>query len=500
MDLNSFMINWEAVSAIGALPADELLIYVFTHGLWLIYVFVIVLMAYDVWLNAKQTKWFMKKKFIFLAIDIPRDSEQTPKAVEGLFATLSGAQATVSKKEKYEGQFQLAFSFEIISIDGYVQFIIRTPDFWRDLVESAIYSQYPDAEITEVLDYTTDIPVQFPNDDYNMWGTEVVPVAPDYLPIKTYTEFEDSVSGEFKDPMASVIETMSKIRQGEQVWLQILIRPALGSDWIKKANEAAMKLAGKKTPEKKKSGLFNYFSYISDFFTLNNGESMFYWHDVEGSKSKKEVKKDDLPSIMLHLTPGEKAKLEAIENKASKIIFECKIRLIYLSPHDQYNPGRVIAPVFGSLKQFSTQNLNAFKPDAKTKTKIEWFFVKLRMAQRRQNLIKAYKFRSNRAGHEHFVLNTEELATLWHFPSSEIRTPMLQKTESKKSEAPFSLPIFHENTASVRDSDDLRKQLNSGKPFDVKLDNKYFENKFAKNQEPINDDKKGAAPKNLPVK
>lgn len=499
MDLNFFTINLGDIVNIGSLPADELLIYLFNHGIGLIYAFVIVLMAYDVWLNAKQTKWFMKKKFIFLAVDIPRDSEQTPKAVEGLFATLSGAQANVSKKEKYEGQFQLSFSFEIISIDGYVQFIIRTPDFWRDLVESSIYSQYPDAEITEVLDYTTDLPVQFPNDDYNMWGTEVILVAPDYLPIRTYTEFEDKVSGEFKDPMASVIETMSKIRNGEQVWLQFLLKPT-GSDWVKKSEAAAMKLAGKKGPEKKKSGLMNIIPSVLDFFTLSNGESMFYWHDIEGSKSKKETKKDDLPSQMLHLTPGEKGKLEAIEHKASKIAFECKIRLIYLSPHDQYNPGRVIAPVFGSLKQFSTMDLNAFKPDPRTKTKVEWFFVKLRMAQRRQSLIKAYKYRSNRAGHAHFILNIEELASLWHFPSLEISTPMLQKTESKKSEAPFSLPIFTEAKVSTSNENELRKQLRTAKPYDFNLNNKYFEKKFAKNENSTVDDKKVVAPKNLPVK
>jgi hypothetical protein len=500
MDLTSFLVDWNAVAEVGSRPADELMIYVFTHGMGLIYAFVIVLMAYDVWHNYKQVKWFNKIKWVFLAIDIPRDSEQTPKAVEQLFSTLSGAQATTSLKEKMEGQFQLAFSFEIISIDGYVQFIIRTPDYWRDLVESSIYSQYPDAEITEVNDYTTDVSSKFPNDDYNMWGTEVVPVASEIYPIRTYTEFEDSVSGEFKDPMASVIETMSKIRNGERVWLQLLIRPTMGAKWQKKAKEAAMKLAGKKPPESKKPWYENILPSIFGLFTLSNGESMFWWHDVPGDKFKKEVKKDDLPSIMLHLTPGEKDALEAIQKKAAKIGFECKIRLIYLSPHDQYNPGRVIAPVFGSLKQFSTMNLNAFKPDSKTKTKIEWFFVKYRLAQRRQNLIKAYKFRSNLAGHSHFVLNTEELASIWHFPSREIRTPLLQKTVSKKNEPPFSLPIFQEDTGALGIEDDLRKQLRTAKPFDVKLDNKYFENKFAKKIDSTSDDKKAVAPKNLPIK
>lgn len=498
MDFTNFLVNWEELALVGTLPADQMLQYVITHGMGFAYLFLIILMAYDLWLNAQQNKWIAKKKFIFLAVDIPRDSEQTPKAVEQLFATLSGAQGTVSRKEKYEGQFQLAFSFEIISIDGYVQFLIRTPDYWRDLVESAIYAQYPDAEITEVSDYTTDLPVNFPNDDYNMWGTEVVLVAPDYLPIRTYTEFEDKVSGEFKDPMASVIETMSKIRSGEQVWLQFIIRPAAGNDWAKKANAAAQKLAGKKGPAPKKPWYENIFSSIASLFILTNGESMFYWTGAEANASKKD-KKDDLPSHMLHLTPGERGKLEAIERKASKIIFDCKIRLIYLSPHDQYNPGRVVAPVFGSLKQFSTMDLNAFKPDSRTKTKVEWFFAKERINYRREKLMRAYKSRSGVSGHAYFALNIEELASLWHFPSMLISTPMLQKTESKKSEPPFSLPIFTETKSLNNVSDDLRKQLRTAKVFEPKLDNKYFEQKFAKNSTDV-DDKKAVPPANLPVK
>jgi hypothetical protein len=82
----------------------------------------------------------------------------------------------------------------------------------------------------------------------------------------------------------------------------------------------------------------------------------------------------------------------------------------------------------------------------------------------------------------------------------EISTPMLQKTESKKSEPPFSLPIFTETKASASSTDDLRKQLRTAKSVDFDLNNKYFEKKFAKHDDSDVDDKKAVAPKNLPVK
>jgi len=478
----SITINPDFISQLIYMSPLDAMIYVILNGGWIIYVIIISMMAYDVWLNYLQNRWFAKIKFIILAVDIPKDTEQTPKAIEQLFATVSGAHTPIGTRDKYNGMFQLAFSFEIVSIDGYVQFLIRTPEQSRDVVESAVYSQYPDAEITQVEDYVTNSPKKFPDDNYNMWGTEVVPVASDVYPIKTYPDFEDKVSGEFKDPMASVLETMSKIKAGEQVWLQFLLRPT-DTAWTKRSQAEAQKLAGKKPKEKKKGILESTFSPMRSLIELSGGDSIFWpVGDIGGKKVEK--KKDDLPSMMLHLTGGEKAKIEAIENKASKIGFDCKIRLVYLSPKELYSPPRVIASVFGAIKQFSTLNLNAFKPDGKTKTKIEWLFVKMRTNWRRTNLIKAYRNRSGIAGHAYFILNTEELASLWHFPSKYIRTPLLQKTESKKVQAPTALPIAQEmDTNQEQAQEQLRKQLKTSPEFNVSLDNSYYERKFPIDQQ-----------------
>ena len=41
----------------------------------------------------------------------------------------------------------------------------------------------------------------------------------------------------------------------------------------------------------------------------------------------------------------------------------------------------------------------------------------------------------------HFVLNAEELATLFHFPGQVAAAPTLTRIGSKKMEAPANLPI-----------------------------------------------------------
>ena len=468
--------------------------YIFSHGGWILFAYLFITQGYEIWLMQKQNKWFDTNKFTLLAVDIPKDHEQTPKAVEGLFSTISGAHANINKVDEYiKGQFQLSFSFEIVSIDGYVQFLIRTPSQHRDVVESAIYSQYPDAEITEVEDYTTWAPTKYPDDNYNVWGTEIVLVKPDALPIRTYPAFEDKVSGEYKDPLAAVLETMSKIHIGEQVWLQIMVRPT-GVDWLKDSEKMVYKIAGKKQAPKPASKSNQAVDFLMN--SLDNVGEFIYplW------KESKEKKKEDMPSMMLHLTPGEKSGIEAIENKASKIGFDCKIRLVYLAPKEDFAPPRVISSVFGALKQFSTLDLNSFKPDAKTKTSTNYWFTKYRNNRRREKIVKACKGRSGAVGYKTFILNIEELASLWHFPGMEVRTPLLHRTEVKKSEAPSSLPISNlsENVSSEKEA--LLNQLK--KPaFNVDLDNNYFEDKFAKTTKQATHlaSSKPEAPSNLPI-
>lgn len=470
--------------------------YIFSHGGWILFAYLFITQGYQVWLMFKQDKWFSTVKFTLLAIDIPKDHEQTPKAVEGLFSTISGAHANLNNVDMYvKGQFQLAFSFEIVSIDGYVQFLVRTPTQHRDVVESAVYSQYPDAEITEVEDYTTWAPTKYPDDNYNVWGTEIVPVKSDALPIRTYPAFEDKVSGEYKDPLAALLETMSKIHPGEQVWFQIMVKPT-GVEWLANSEKMAYKIAGKKKAAPPVSRGNQLVDFIMN--TIDNIGEMIYplW------KESKEKKKDDMPSLMLHLTPGEKNILEAIDNKASKIGFACKIRLAYISPKEDFAPPRVISSVFGAIKQFSTLDLNSFKPDAKTKTSTNYWFTKYRNNRRRENLIRACKSRSGAVGYKSFILNIEELASLWHFPGMEVRTPLLHRTEVKKSEAPSSLPIagLGDNVSSEKEA--LMAQLK--KPtFTVDLDNNYFEDKFAKTKtakQPASlANTKPEAPANLPI-
>ena len=93
----------------------------------------------ELWVEYRQkTKFMAKWQWVLLAVDVPALFIQTPKAVEQIFAHLSGASVSCNIPEKFwRGKKQKWFSFEIVSIEGYIQFLVRTEIEYRDLVEPA---------------------------------------------------------------------------------------------------------------------------------------------------------------------------------------------------------------------------------------------------------------------------------------------------------------------------------------------------------------------------
>lgn len=406
---------------------------------WIPIVFVIIWGVWKLWMNFIQDEYVSKIKFILLAIDVPKNNEQTPKAVEQIFAHLAGAHSTPNLIEKYwDGYVQPWFSLEIISIDGYIQFLIYAPEVYRDLVEAAIYAQYPDAEIAEVEDYADKVPQVYPDKEWDIWGTELILVKPDCYPLKTYQEFEHSLSEDMKDPMAALLEMMGRLREGEQSWLQIIINP-IDQKWADKSDKEVRKIVKQKMPEKKgfTDSILNGFLGQLNSFATSIGEII-----VASEQTKEEKKKDEPYNIVMNLTEGERVIVKSIQEKSAKIGYQCKIRQIYVGKKEVFSKQRGVSGIFGAIKQFNTNDRNALKPEKdRVMTKINYFFKKSREAVRKRKIIKNYRIRSlNNGTSKKFIFNIEELATLWHFPMLQVKAPLIKKAEVKKVEPPFNLP------------------------------------------------------------
>lgn len=330
--------------------------------------------------------------------------------------------------EKYfKGKYQNWISFEIVGQEKGVYFYCRLPAKYRNLIESAIYAQYPEAEINETEDYTQLLPAVLPNKIYDLWGLEFQFLKPDAYPIRTYPYFEEAVEEKRLDPLAAIAEAMSNLKEGEKIWLQFLIRP-VGDGWKEKAQEEVAKLIGRKKERPK-----NIFDSLLEFLRNLFFAPVEYPVWPEGGEDK-----DKSPNLMMFLTPGARDVVKAIEDKIAKLGFETVIRFIYIDQTATFSRANVAA-VMGTFRQFNTQNLNGFKMRKATITKVKGFLKKLRTMARKKNIYRVYRERLMPKAV--YILNTEELATIYHFPTKMVEAPMVYRIEAKKGEPPAGLPV-----------------------------------------------------------
>jgi len=393
---------------------------------------------FESWMYYIQRWYWRQLDWIMLEVKPPKEVESSPKNMEQIFAGLWGVIGTVGYKyEKYIlGKTQDYFSFELVGINGEAHFYLRTLSKFRDLVEAQIYSQYPQAEIKEVPDYVWSVPADVPNKNWNLWGARLKMANEDVYPLRTYVELMDVAKTDqpFFDPMAGLMEVFGKLKQGEQVWLQILFRP-IDDVWQKKAKAIADKLLGKRPPEKKE-GIFAmeartwYEAFYDAAYAIIAG-------DIAPPRDKKDNKNEPY-SLAMHLSQGDKDVIQGIELKASKKGFESKVNFVYIGRSDIFTMANVSATM-GIIAQTANLNMNSLRPDPKTITKANYLFAKGRKAYKQRVLMRMMRARS--FWENGYIMNIEELATLFHFPTIGVRSPMTPYLEVKKGGPPVDLPM-----------------------------------------------------------
>ena len=406
--------------------------------IWWVIIPLFLFLLYYVWLINKRIKFIDSINYIYLAVTVPPESDKNPSSMEQVLAGFFGVESGFNFVEKYfKGEVQDCLSLELVSINGNIRFIIRTPDYYRDLVEASIYSQYPEAEITEVEDYTKYAPDHYPNDKYKMYGLEFGLAQDDAYPIRTYYEFEDKLGdkeNKFIDPLSVLTEMMSRLGEGEQLWIQFVIRP-IRNQWKKKGEKVVAKLIGKAIEEKTSIAEMPIKSSVGLLHGLAKGiESTLGFQPNEAKKGM------DMPNMMQYLSPGEQRVVESIEKSLAKTAYDVKFRWIYIARKEVFNKAKGAAPIFGAVSLFNDQYLNGFRLNEKTLSKVE-YFQKYRNPIRERRLMRNYKLRRIDQAASPFVLNIEEIATVFHFPYTTVMAPSISHSELKTKEPPPDLPV-----------------------------------------------------------
>ncbi len=411
---------------------------IFFRVAWIWLPVVLAVIFFTSWMYYIRRWHWRQLDWVLLEVKPPKEVESSPKNMEQIFAGLWGAFGTVGYKyEKYiKGVMQDYFSFELVGYNGEAHFYLRTIKKFRNLVEAQVYSQYPQAEIREVQDYVWNVPADIPNKNWNLWGCRLALANQDFYPLRTYVELMDvnKTDEPFFDPLSGLMEVFGKLRQGEQIWLQILFRPKPDA-WQKKSKVLADKLLGKKAPEKKESILAMeartwYEAFYNAFYAVITGNP--------APPNAEKDKKDEPYSLAMHLSQGDKDVIQGIELKASKKGFDAKLNFVYIGRSDIFTMANVSATM-GIISQTANLNMNSLKPDAKVITKANYLFAKARKAYKQRLLMRMMRSRS--FWERGYILNIEELATLFHFPTIGVKSPMTPYIEVKKGGAPVDLPM-----------------------------------------------------------
>lgn len=365
-----------------------------------------ILAAYlfwETWLNYIRMVFIRNLPWTLLEIKIPREIAKSPRAMEVVLSAIHNTRSGNMFERYWQGFLRTWYSLEVVSIGGQIHFFIYVQAFFRNFVESQIYAQYPGAEIAETEDYVNIISIADLKGDWDLWGAEFSLAREEAYPIKTYAEFgleAGKIKEEEKtDPLSSFLESLGSLKEGEQIWFQILIRAA-DKDWKDKAESVIEELQQKK-------GAAN---------------------------------EDEKDFSRMFLSPGQREVLLAVERNVAKLGYETGIRMIYVAKKDAFTSTRK-SIITNAIKQYNTQNMNSFRSK---NTSVDYFFKKTREGRRKKTILRAYQERSwfyIPYRRKPFVLNTEALATLFHFPGRVAETPTLGRIEAKRGEPPINLPI-----------------------------------------------------------
>jgi len=386
------------------------------------------LVFYRLWLRYRRANYLKTLSSTVLEVLIPRELRKTPLAMEAVFTGLylTFGETTFIDRN-FLGKVRTWFSFELVSTEGQMHFYIWTRSFFADLLKSHIYAHYPEVEIREVEDYTKFIPFDLKR--YEYYGCDFRFNAADVYPLKTYIDYGLEKAGDEEeekvDPLASLIEFLGSVTKGNHLWLQIIIRAHRGH---------------RKWPWTKRNSLKEQTEEEIEHIIQEAAERT---RRVVGKA--RGVEDEEMGMSGVNLSEGDREKIKVLDRSANKLAYDAGIRGLYIAEKGKANSLFLVGMLAG-WRHFSANNFNSL---AYTRYlagfDYPWQdFRDIMRNRERRRIYEAYRRRSY--FYEPFktrpiVLNTEELATLYHFPGEVVKTPTAPRIPSRRGEAPSNLPV-----------------------------------------------------------
>lgn len=283
----------------------------------------------------------------------------------------------------------IVFEVAVPHIGEEIHFYASVPLASGEAFTKQVRSVWTDADVRQAEDYNI----------FNYAGSSMAALVRERdffgVPIRSYAESES-------DPFATILSGLSKINEvGEGAALQVIIRPA-SRDQAGKVKSALNKVRLGK-PLQKSFDESELSEIISKFKKALNPD-------------KKEEKKEEKKEVNAEL-------VGALERKLGKQFFEVNIRIVSSAP-SEYQARAILESLAGGFSQFEAPNRNEFR---------------VSIPKNPGNLISAFSFREFK-GEDAIVLNTEELASIFHFPTAFTETQNIHYASFREAPPPVNLP------------------------------------------------------------
>lgn len=315
---------------------------------------------------------------------------------ETVFAAIGGLRAQRGFKAWLLGRND-HFAFEIVAAKKLITFYVTAPKNMSNYLEKQVHAHYPDAVIEEV-------------DDYNIFDPKGETVA-GFLktrrhfifPIKTYNKMES-------DPMNSLINVMSKLDPEEGMAVQYIVRSAKGS-WHRKVSKVAREVRKGKS--------------VSDALHFNLINKILKGMGDIAKSAKPPGHQDKPYDDREQLTQMEDEMMKSIEEKNAKSGLDVNLRIVVSAK----NKGQAQIYLDNIVSAFQSYNYYEYGNSFRN-----------RAAKRNQKkMIKDFIYRRFYEKGK-FLLNTEEMASLYHFPLREAETPNIVWLTARQAPAPNNIP------------------------------------------------------------
>lgn len=398
-----------------------------------------------------KIKTFVKEKlkYKFLEITFPEESIKNPRLMDEVLASLhSTATKFSSLKQFFTGSFPLAYIFLLEFHDKKIRFFIGASESLFQFIKTSFYSKYPEIKFKESETPLKKFDFNLPNPLFDGLMFDVLPENPDFVILKTYKNLEKLPPEERIDPASVFWELKEAISNKEWLYFIIFALPVLaddstlGKNWVGVYKSMIDAIIGKPKPPAPKS--FGYYlneffrNLLAEFYNIFLGSFLKAEQPIEWTPIKPQPAQPFEFNIG-KLTPEQKEIIDLILEKIKKPGYLVKIEVLYLTQKINFEKTKSYIPslILSAFKNFTFENLGKIKLEpffkiSSTEPLYQFKNFLLTLAsfdslkKHKALIIKAVKLTKDIAAPKmKFILNTEELATIFHHPL---------KIESKRKE------------------------------------------------------------------